>query len=185
MNEIIKEKVSVFNSVLNEIPEICYVGDPVLRQQTQTVEVDEGKIISDKLGKTLLHYRKLARTGRGLSAPQIGISKAVFVAFVDNKLETFINPIIIEKSNENNFYKELCLSSGIMSADVKRPDWVVMEWTDIEGLKRKEKIEGFLARLCQHEEAHLRGIVNLDEAIPQGIEFATFDPLKEQLRKNR
>jgi len=31
----------------------------------------------------------------------------------------------------------------------------------------------------------LRGKLNLDEAAPGGIEFATFNPLKEQLRKTR
>jgi peptide deformylase len=60
-----------------------------------------------------------------------------------------------------------------------------MEWTDAEGQNRKEKFGDFLARLYQHEEAHLRGVINLDEAASGGIEFATFDPLKEQLRQLR
>ena len=72
-----------------------------------------------------------------------------------------------------------------MAADVKRPKWVIMEWTAVDGTTYKEKVEEFLARLYQHEEAHLRGVVNLDEVAPRGIEFATFDPLKEHLRKTR
>ena len=185
MIEIIKERVDTFNRVLDEIPEVRYVGDPILREQAQIAEVVEGRKIGDLLGKVLLHYREIAGIGRGLAAPQIGINKAVFVTFLDGKLQTFVNPTIVERSTETNFYRELCLSSGIMAADVKRSEWIVMEWTDIEGTKNKEKVEGFLARLYQHEEAHLRGKVNLDEAAPQGIEFATFDPLKEQLRKTR
>ena len=185
MIEVIKERVATFSRALNEIPEVRYVGDSVLRRQTQTVEAAEGRMIGEQLGKVLLRYREIAGIGRGLAAPQIGIGKAVFVTFVDDKLQTFINPTIFEKSPDTNFYKELCLSSGIMAADVERPEWIVMEWTDIEGTKHKEKIEGFLARLYQHEEAHLRGIVNLDQVSPQGIEFAVFDPLKEQLRKVR
>ncbi|EKE05544.1 MAG: hypothetical protein ACD_19C00224G0001 [uncultured bacterium] len=185
MLKIIKERVATFNRALNEIPEVKYVGDPILRQQAELVEVSEGVIMGDQLGKVLLHYREVAGIGRGLAAPQIGLNKAVFVTFVDNKLQTFINPKMVEKSPETNFYKELCLSSGIMAADVERPEWVVMKWTDVEGVTHKEKVEGFLARLYQHEEAHLRGIVNLDEVAYQGIEFATFDPLKEQLRKTR
>lgn len=185
MLEIIKERVATFNRALNEIPEMKYVGDPILRSQAEIVEVSEGTLIGEQLGKVLLHYREVAGIGRGLAAPQIGLNKAVFVTFADGKLQTFINPKMLEKSSETNFYKELCLSSGIMAADVERPEWVVMEWTDVEGNAHKEKVEGFLARLYQHEEAHLRGIVNLDEVAPQGIEFATFDPLKEQLRKTR
>lgn len=185
MIEIIKERVTTFNRALGEIPEVRYVGDPILRQQTQQVEIVEGGKIGDQLGKVLLHYREVVGMGRGLAAPQIGLNRAVFVTFVDGKLQTFINPAIVEKSLETNFYKELCLSSGIMAADVERPEWIVMEWTSVDGVKHKEKIEGFLARLYQHEEAHLRGVINLDEVAPQGIEFATFDPLKEQLRKTR
>lgn len=126
MNKIIKEKLATFASMLNEIPEVRYIGDPILRTQTQTVEISEGKLIGDQLGKILLRYRKIAGIGRGLAAPQIGLSKAVFVTFVDDKLQTFINPKIVEKSSETNFYRELCLSSGIMAADVERSEWVVM-----------------------------------------------------------
>jgi len=72
-----------------------------------------------------------------------------------------------------------------MAADVERPEWIVMEWTDEEGKRHREKFDGFLARLYQHEEAHLRGKLNLDEADEGGIEFACFDPLKEKLRKSR
>lgn len=185
MIEAIKNEVGTFNRVLNEIPEIRYVGDPVLRGQAQIVEIAEGKIIGNQLGEILLRYRKITGIGRGLAAPQIGLNQAVFVTFVEGKLQTFINPTIVERSMVTNFYREWCISSGIMAADVERPEWVVIEWTDIKGTKHKEKIEGFLARLYQHEEAHLRGRVNLDEAAPGGIEFATFDPLKEQLRKTR
>ena len=121
MLEIIKERVATFSRALDEIPEVRYVGDPILRQQAQPVNLAEGVAIGEQLGKTLLHYREVSGIGRGMAAPQIGLNKAVFVTFIDGKLNTFINPTIVEKSRETNFYKELCLSSGIMAADVKRP----------------------------------------------------------------
>ena len=123
--------------------------------------------------------------GRGLAAPQIGENKSVFITFVDDRFEVFINPQIVERSTKTNFYRELCMSAGMMSADVERPDWIVMEWMDEKGMKRSEKFDGFKARLYQHEEAHLRGRLNLDDAVTGGIEFVTFDPLKEQLRNVR
>lgn len=185
MSKEINDLVAKFEGVLKDFPEVRYAGDPVLRQPAQEVSVEEGIKLGEKLGETLIRYRKAVGYGRGFAAPQIGENKAVFVTFVNDKLQTFINPKIIEGSKETNFYKELCLSSGIMSADVERPEWIIMEWTDVESKRHKEKIEGFLARLYQHEEAHLRGIINLDEAADGGIEFATFDPLKEQLRQSR
>lgn len=123
--------------------------------------------------------------GRGLAAPQIGSNESVFVTYVDNKIEIFINPKIIDKSSTENYYKEVCISSSIVAADVKRPDWIVMEWIDKDGKARSEKFEEFKARLYQHEEAHLRGRLNIDDCIDDGIEFVTFDALKEKLRPSR
>ncbi|TSC85125.1 MAG: peptide deformylase [Microgenomates group bacterium Gr01-1014_16] len=185
MIKTIKAKTIGFKKILDEFPEVRYAGDPVLRQVAKTVSLQEGIKLSEKLGDVLMRFRKAAGYGRGFAAPQIGENKAVFVTFVDDQLQTFINPKIIERSRETNYYRELCLSSGIMAADTERSEWIVMEWMDVSGKKRREKVEGFLARLYQHEEAHLRGKLNLDEAVDGGIEFAIFDPLKEQLRKSR
>jgi peptide deformylase len=178
-------KIEKFKVILKKFPEVKYAGDPILRQVTKKVSINDGSNIGEKLGKVLLRYRKEMGYGRGLAAPQIGENKSVFVTFVNDKLQIFINPKITAKSKKSNFYRELCLSSGIMAVDVKRLEWIIMEWSDEKGKKHKEKFDGFLARLYQHEEAHLRGKLNLDEAVEGGIEFALFDPLKEQLRKSK
>lgn len=185
MLERLKEKVRGFGLVLDKFPEVRYAGDPILRQVAQEVSVEEGLEIGKRLGDILMRYRKEVGYGRGFAAPQIGENKAVFVTFVDDRLVTFINPRITERSQETNFYRELCLSSGIMAVDAERPERIVMEWVDSNGNKQSGKFDSFLARLYQHEEAHLRGKLNLDEASESGIEFALFDPLKEQLRKTR
>ena len=185
MLNVIRARVVEFEKILDQFPDVRYAGDPVLRQIASPVTTEEGIALGKRLGEVLMRYRKAVGYGRGFAAPQIGLSKAVFVTFVDNELHTFINPKIIKKAGEVNYYRELCLSSGIFAADVGRPEWIQMEWTDERLQKRSEKVSGFLARLYQHEEAHLRGMINLDQAEPGGIEFLTFDPLKEQLRQTR
>ena len=60
-----------------------------------------------------------------------------------------------------------------------------MKWNDENGNTRQERFDGFLARLYQHEEAHLQGIVHLDQAEPGSIEFTTKNPLSEKLRTKR
>lgn len=185
MSKKIKQLLHNFEKVLDKFPEFKYAGDPILRNPTQEVSVEEGLKIGKKLGKILVEYRKVAGFGRGLASPQIGENKSVFVTFVNDEVEIFINPKITKKSKETNHFKELCLSSGVMAADVERSSWVIMEWTDIEGKRHKEKFEEFLARLYQHEEAHLRGKLNIDEAVDGGIEFMLFDPLQEKLRNKR
>lgn len=181
----IKQKIKIFETVLDKIPEIRYAGDSVLRQASSLVVLEEGVELGKRMQFILSKYRNITGWGRGLAAPQIGESKSVFITFVDNQFEVFINPKIVEKSNKTNFYKELCMSAGIVMADVERPDWIVMEWTDEQGAKISEKFDGFKARLYQHEEAHLRGRLNLDDAVSGGIEFVTSDPIKEQLRDTK
>jgi len=185
MLQRLKEKALGFSSILDKFPEVRYAGDPVLREVAQQVSFEEGIELGKRLGDVLMRYRKEVGYGRGFAAPQIGENKAVFITFVDDKFTIFINPQITERSQETNFYRELCLSSGIMAVDTERPEWIVMEWVDENGVRQSGKFDGFLARLYQHEEAHLRGLINLDEALEGGIEFALFDPLKEQLRKTR
>jgi len=185
MTEEIKRRIKIFENVLNKVPEIVYAGDPVLRQQAKEVSFDEGVRIAKQMEGVLLRTREITGFGRGLAAPQVGINKAVFVTCVNDETGVFINPKIVEKSDSTNFYKELCLSAGIVAADVERAEWIVMEWTDVEGVKHSEKFDSFLSRLYQHEEAHLRGRLNLDDACDGSIEFLTFDPLEEKLRQSR
>lgn len=183
--DIIKSKVDVFSQVLQSLPDITYVGDTILRTPTEEVSLKEGIEIGKRLGRTIIEYRRIAGYGRGFAAPQIGLSKSVFATYVNEEVQIFINPKIIKASKTKNYYKELCLSSGILAADVARPEWITMQWFDEKGNRRQEKIDGFAARLYQHEEGHLRGEVNVDICEPNGIEICTFDPLQEKLRKTR
>ena len=179
---VIRDRIETFSRVLQEIPEVVYIGDPILRTPSQKATLAEGIKIGKKLGEVIIKYRSIAGYGRGFAAPQIGIGKSVFTTFVDDRMQIFINPRIVGSSKTKNYYRELCLSSGVYSTDVARPDWIEMKWTDVEGKDHQEKFDGFLARLYQHEEGHLRGIVNVDICEQGSLEICTFDPLKEQLR---
>lgn len=183
MNKQLQKRVEVFVKVLEEIPQLKYIGNSILRTKTKPIEALEGRKIGEQLGEILLLYRNITGVGRGLAAPQIGINKSVFVTYVDKRLEIFINPKIVKHSKTTNYYKELCISAGIMFADVKRSESVVMEWMGVNGALQRGEFKGLLARLYQHEESHLRGIVNLDLAREGGIEFVTSDPLEEKLRR--
>lgn len=171
-----------FRKVLAECPELALIGDKVLREKTKEVTLEEGVIIGNKLKDVLTKYRSIAGYGRGLAAPQIGESKSVFVTFVNDQFQVYINPKITVKSEKFNLYRESCLSCGYIGADVKRPRSITLGYTDEKGQKQIIEADGFLARLLQHEYDHLEGIVNIDVAEPGSIEFMVDDPLKEQLR---
>ena len=182
---MLKHNVSTFSLILDQLPEVVYVGNPILRKKTKRVAVADGVTIGKQLGKVLIRYRSIAGYGRGLAAPQIGIGRSVFVTYLDDVVHTYINPVIVQRSKKHNYFRELCLSAGIFTADVQRPEWIVMKWTDENGISHHERFDGFLARLYQHEEAHLRGIVHLDQAEHGSIEFTSTNPLLEKLRTRK
>lgn len=185
MTQQIKSKLEVLVSVMDEFPEFRYLGDPILRTPAEEVSIDEGLEIGTKLGQLLIAYRKKVGYGRGLAAPQIGIGKRVFSTYIDDQIQIYINPEITHKSETTHFYRELCLSSGIIWGDVERPDSITMKWTDKNSEPQEQTFDGFMARLIQHEEDHLHGHVNVDIALPGTLEIVSSDPLEEKLRTQR
>lgn len=174
--------VGNFQKLLLEFPEFRYAGDPILRQKTDETSLAEGVEIGKTLGKVLTKYHELVGYGRGLAAPQLGISKSVFVTFLDSEVQVYINPHITAFSDKQNFYRELCLSSGIVWGDVRRAERITIEWTDSNGALKTKEVDSVLARLLQHEYKHLEGELNIDIAEPGSLEIITDDPLKEALR---
>lgn len=180
----IKKQARNFLALLDKFPEFRYIGDPILRKKTTPATIQEGLEIGAKLGKTLTSYRKLMGFGRGLAAPQIGFSKSVFVTLVDDQIQYYINPRLVTKSIKSNYYRELCLSCGLVWPDVKRPETVLLQWRDNQGNNQEQEFSGMLARLIQHEYDHLLGIPNIDRAERGTLEICYTDPLDEKLRHN-
>ena len=136
----------------------------ILREKSLSVEtVDENlqKLINDML-ETMY-----AAPGIGLAAIQIGIPKRVIVLDIASKdgLKNpifFINPEIIEKSDNNLTYEEGCLSVPGQFAEIDRPDKCHIKYLDYYGQPKEIKAEGMLATCIQHEIDHLEGILFID-----------------------
>ena len=102
----------------------------------------------------------------GLAAPQIGISKRIVLFAVNNfttreeppVLTAFINPEIVEMSDEQEEDRESCYSTGDICGVVLRPKWVKMRAYDRNGQLVELVLEGYRARLAQHEIDHLDGL---------------------------
>jgi peptide deformylase len=179
---IILDRLEIFKKAFIECPELVYVGEKSLREILVDAGFVESLEIIEKLKITLLKYRGITGAGRGLAAPQIGINKRIFITYIGDEFQIYVNPEIVWKSEKENFYRELCMSSGIMSADVKRSEKIKLEWLSEKGEKKLEEFEGFVARLLQHEYGHLDGIVNLDCCEKGSVEFVINNPLDEKLR---
>lgn len=171
------------NVIIEQIPELTYIGDPVLRAKTSDVSLKEGIAVGKKLIDTLLTYRKLTGLGVGLAAPQIGIAANVFVTHRNDISKIYINPTISAYSDEQNIYKENCLSSSHVWCDVRRSKTITITYTSENGEEVTEECTDSLARLIQHEYDHLQGIVNVDKATVGTIEYRFGDPKEQRIRE--
>ena len=148
---------------------IVEVPDPLLRQISSPVEKvdDELRALVADMFETMY-----AAPGIGLAAIQVGIPKRVLVIDLQEPEEeggeavkdprVFINPEIIEHSDQDVPYTEGCLSVPDQYAEVDRPDRIRARWLDEQGERHEEVIEGLLATCLQHEMDHLNGILFID-----------------------
>ena len=146
------------------IKPIQFVPDPVLRKSALPVEniTDQTLQLLDDMAETMYDA-----PGIGLAGPQIGELKRLIVMDCsrdDEKSELWqmINPEVIELSEDNSTLEEGCLSIPGHTAEVSRPDWIKLRFTDIKGKEQQIKAEGLLAACIQHEIDHLNGILFID-----------------------
>ena len=141
-----------------------YKRQPVLRKSALPVEniTDKTLQLLDDMAETMYDA-----PGIGLAGPQVGELKRLIVMDCsrdDEKSELWqmINPEVIELSEDNSTLEEGCLSIPGHTAEVSRPDWIKLRFTDIKGKEQQIKAEGLLAACIQHEIDHLNGILFID-----------------------
>ena len=152
---------------------IYTLGQPVLRKVA--VDVDPSDPEVQQLVQDM--FDTLDRSGGiGLAAPQVGQSLRISVIDLnplkddypefDGYRHVFFNPYIEEydKSNQETM-DEGCLSLPGMSEKVKRPTRIRVSYEDEQGQEHDEWIEGYLARVMQHEFDHLDGKVYIDHIV--------------------
>jgi peptide deformylase len=148
---------------------IVEVPDPRLRQTSAPVDKvdDEVRALVGDMFETMY-----AAPGIGLAAIQVGVPRRILVIDLQEPEEeggepvkdprVFINPEILEHSDQDVPYTEGCLSLPDQYAEVDRPDRIRARWLDLDGKVREEEIEGLLATCLQHEMDHLNGVLFID-----------------------
>ena len=154
---------------------IYIYGQPVLRKVAEDVtpEYPELKTLIANMFETLD-----ASNGVGLAAPQIGLAIRVVVIDLDVLSEefpeykgfrkAFINAHILEYDDESEkaSSEEGCLSIPGISEKVTRPTRIHVKYFDEEMQEHDEWVEGYLARVMQHEFDHLEGTMFIDRLSP-------------------
>lgn len=159
-------------------------GQPVLRKVAQDIPVDYPDL--QQLIKDMFETLD-ASSGVGLAAPQIGKSIRVVVIDLDVLKEdfpqyagfrhAFINGHILEADDHagKETLEEGCLSIPGLSEDVTRPKRIHAKWLDENLQEHDEWVDGYQARVMQHEFDHLEGKMFVDRV----------SPLRKQLIKNK
>ena len=148
---------------------IYVYGQPVLRQEAEDIAPDYPNLkeLVANMFETMDHA-----DGVGLAAPQVGLPIRVVVVDLDvlsddmpefkDFKRAYINPHILETGDKVVSMDEGCLSLPGIHESVKRPDRIRVQYLDEEMKPHDEWVEGYLARVMQHEFDHLDGIMFID-----------------------
>jgi peptide deformylase len=166
------------------IREILEVPDPRLKTISKPVETfDDGlKALVSDMFETMY-----AAHGIGLAAIQVGEPLRLLVIDlqepdedaepevchahggeehthqpIKNDPRVFVNPEILDPSDDFQTYQEGCLSVPEIYADVDRPARCRVRWQDLDGKAHEEDMEGMMAVCIQHEMDHLEGVLFID-----------------------
>ena len=112
-----------------------------------------------------------AANGRGLAAPQVGISRRIFVMDAGRKDGlpdplVMLDPEILWRSSQTGTEVETCLSIPDHPVAVIRPLAVTIGWYDLQGCHHVGQMSGPAARIAQHEADHLDGRLILKDISP-------------------
>ncbi len=148
-------------------------GDPVLTRRAVAVDRITGaerKLIADMI-ETMQ-----AADGAGLAAPQVGVSKRIFVFRRGEETHALINPRIVRRAGERKTGNEGCLSIPGVQAKVARHARVVVTGRDEKGKPVEFECEdndeqGRAATCVQHEIDHLDGVLYIDKALPETLSW--------------
>jgi peptide deformylase len=143
--------------------EILTLGNDVLRQKAAPVEdIKRGPLKCREIAQEMFEALKIGK-GVGLAGPQIGLMYQIFVVNIEGDVpRVFINPSIVETSQETAKFEEGCLSIPGIWADVIRPKTVKVQAWDEKGRSFTLEADGLLARVVLHECDHLEGVLFID-----------------------
>lgn len=167
---------------------LAYYGDAVLRQKAEPVLVfdEELRRFIDDLEET-----RAASRGLGIAAPQVHRSIRVFLVNIPIKDDTdeyqpgktwvFVNPKILEVSEETWTKQEGCLSIPKIYEEVSRPCKVKIEAHDASGTLFTQEFEGWEAKAFLHENDHINGVLFIDRI--HGKRRKAIEPLLNLIKK--
>ena len=162
--------------------QILKMGDEVLRRNCLPIE-HVGEDVKALVSEMFVTLEKSG--GIGLAAPQVGYNIRLFIVKLDDmEGMVFINPQIIQTSEAVCTMEEGCLSIPKIYEKVSRPKELTLQYVDINGKKQLLCASALLARVIQHENDHLNGVLFLDriEEAKREKAIAKFEKIMRRVR---
>ena len=136
---------------------------PVLKEVAETVDPKDKDVqaVAQSMIKIMREHR-----GAGLAAPQVGLSWRVFVTHDPNDPEhalTWINPTLESVGDEVSTEEEGCLSIPEIRGNIRRSVAIRIKGFDENGEPIEIMSDEMIARVWQHENDHLDGVLIIDK----------------------
>ncbi|HBS85180.1 MAG: peptide deformylase [Bacteroidetes bacterium GWF2_38_335] len=165
------EKAIIYSGGSSDIMPLYTIFDYddslVLRKQC--IDVKPDSLDADLLYLISRMYATVndpANPGVGLAAPQVGINRNIIWVMRDDlagdPFQVCINPKITDVTQTMTGSNEGCLSIPGESHVIQRYRAIVVEFYDLSGNLHREVIEGYTAKIFQHEIDHLNAILYID-----------------------
>lgn len=154
--------------------DIVKYGAPVLQKEGEEITNIDGQM-AEFIGN--MFETMYEAKGVGLAAPQVALSKKLFVMDVSNGKESkdrivCINPQIVD-SKGKIISEEGCLSFPGIYFEVERPEIVTVQAIDLNGKEFTFEASGLAARCVLHENDHINGRVFIEYLSPLKRELIT------------
>lgn len=146
--------------------EIAYWPEPVLLAGAKPVEKVDDHVRAVVAG---MRHVMFGLQGVGLAAPQVGIPLRIMLVCptgAPGDERVLINPRI-SAGDDTVVGEEGCLSFPGIYGRVPRARHVRVAYEDLDGRTHVLELEGFVARIVQHEGDHLEGKVFIDRMLPE------------------
>lgn len=108
--------------------------------------------------------------GIGLAAPQVGVSKRLFVMWINGNVYHCFNPEVLSVSDKTSEFQEGCLSFPDEEYTLERPEKITVSYEDFRGNRQEREFSGIEARCFLHELDHLNGItfkMRQEDTVPE------------------
>ncbi len=147
---------------MSNMPVVTGKDTDVLRTVAEPVERVDDAIL--QLAAEMRETMK-AEKGVGLAAPQVGVSKRIILATIDEVVTLMVNPEILSFSAETEICEEGCLSLPGEWGNVSRAKRIKLKYLNEDGEQVQTELVGLNARVVQHEIDHLNGVLFVDRLV--------------------